>query len=95
MSLNLHEPTHVDEPQLAQGYADMFTRVVSDGETVIVRRGGADAALILPVEYLEVLQDALAMEDAKRIISRLDLPRLAKENPPPQAWFDGDEPKPF
>jgi len=37
--------------------------------------------------------------DDMRIIEemarQLDWDRLTRENPPPQSWFDGDEPKPF
>ena len=95
MPLQLQEPNHVDEPQQAQGYADMISGVAVKHQVVIVRRGGTDVAAIIPLEYLEALQDALAMEEAQRMLQRLDLPRLARENPPPQAWFDGDEPKPF
>jgi hypothetical protein len=34
-------------------------------------------------------------ERALEIARKLDWDRLVKENPPPQSWFDGDEPKPF
>ena len=40
-------------------------------------------------------RDALAREEAQRMLAAMDLARLAKENPPPQPWFDGEEPKPF
>ena len=39
--------------------------------------------------------EATAMEEAQRLLESMNLARMAKENPPPQAWFDGDEPKPF
>jgi PHD/YefM family antitoxin component YafN of YafNO toxin-antitoxin module len=93
MTLNLQEIRHVDEPQQAQGYADVITRVIADGEAVIVRRAGADAALIIPVEFLDLLQDAVAREKTLEIARTLDWDRLVKENPPPQSWFDGDEPQ--
>lgn len=95
MVLKLHEPSRVDEPHQAQGYADVISRVAAEHQAVIVRRDGTDVAAIVPLEYLEWLQDELAREEALAILRRLDLPRLAKENPPPQSWFDGDEPKPF
>ena len=85
----------MNEPREVQDYSDVLTRVAVEKQAVIVRRGGADVAVIIPLEYLEVLQDAVAMEEAQRMLKGLDLPRLAKENPPPQSWFDGDEPKPF
>jgi len=95
MTLNLQEPTHVDEPHEVQDYADVLTRVALERQAVVVRRDGADVAAIIPLEYLEVLNEALAMEEAQRMLKEMDLSRLAKENPPPQSWFDGDEPKPF
>jgi hypothetical protein len=35
------------------------------------------------------------MEEAQQRLKKLDLPKIAKENPPPQSWFDNDERKPF
>ncbi|MBI3823837.1 MAG: hypothetical protein HY289_14300 [Planctomycetes bacterium] len=95
MSLDLQAPTHVDEPNQAQGYADVISRVMTEKEAVIVRRDGADAAVIVPVEYFELLQEALAREEAERLTKTIDWKRLARTSPPPQSWFDGDEPKPF
>ncbi len=95
MSLVLQQPEKVDEPAEAKGYADVISRVAAEGQPVIVRREGTDLAAIVPLAYLEELLDKLAMDEAQRILKKLDLRRLAKENPPPQSWFDGDEPKPF
>jgi hypothetical protein len=95
MSLDLQEPTHVDEPQQAEGYADVISRVMKEHQLVVLRRGGADAALIVPVEYLELLQEAVARELAERLTKTIDWKGLAKSSPPPQSWFDCDEPKPF
>jgi PHD/YefM family antitoxin component YafN of YafNO toxin-antitoxin module len=95
MNLLLQQPEKVDEPAEAQGYADVISRVAAEGQPVIVRREGNDLAAIVPLAYLEELLDALAMEEGQRMLKKLDLPRIAKENPPPQSWFDGDEPKPF
>jgi antitoxin (DNA-binding transcriptional repressor) of toxin-antitoxin stability system len=85
----------VDEPAEAKGYADVLSRVASEGQPVILRREGNDLAAIVPLSLLEELRDALAMEEAQQKLRKLDLLRLAKENPPPQSWFDNDEPKPF
>ncbi len=95
MSLSLLTPSHVDEPQGAQDYADVLSRVAADGTPVIVRRGGADLAAVIPLEHLELLQDVLARQEAERLAARLDWDRLVKASPPPQSWFDRDEPKPF
>ena len=84
------ERSHIKEPQLIQEYAD----AVSQRKTVVVHRDGAEFAIV-PLEYLEMLEDAMAMAEAQRVSSQLDWDRLVKENPPPQEWFDRDEPKPF
>ena len=39
----LSEPDRIEEPQKAQEYWDMLSRVASTHQPVIVRRGGADA----------------------------------------------------
>jgi hypothetical protein len=95
MNTLLQQPEKVDEPAEAKGYADVISRVAAEGQPLIVRRDGNDLAAIVPLAFLEDLLDALAMEEAQRRLRKLDLPRIAKENPPPQSWFDGDEPKPF
>ncbi len=95
MNSLLQQPEKVDEPLEAKGYADVISRVAAEGQPVIVRREGHDLAAIVPLAFLEELLDKLAMEEAQRMLRKLDLPRIAKENPPPQSWFDGDEPKPF
>ena len=95
MTLQLQEPTHVDEPHEVQEYADVITCVAADCQPVVVRRGGADVAVVVPLEYFEFMQDALAREEAQRISGKLDWDRLVKANPPPREWFDRDEPKPF
>lgn len=95
MTLHLQEPAHVDEPQHAQEYADVMSRVATERQAVIVRREGADLAAIIPLEYLDLLLDTVARQEAQRIAGGLDFDRLAKTNRPPQAWFDNDDPKPF
>jgi hypothetical protein len=95
MPMRLQEPSHVDEPQQAKEYADVPSRVAADKQAVIVRRGGADLAAVVPLELLEFLQDAFAMEKAERMAAAMDLEQFVKDHPPPQIWFDRDEPKPF
>jgi hypothetical protein len=95
MTAQLQEPKRVDEPKDVGEYANVITRVASERRAVVLRREGADVAAIIPVDYLELLQDALAREQALALARKLDWDRLVKEYPPPQAWFDGDEPKPF
>jgi hypothetical protein len=45
----LEEPGRVDEPQAAQEYAAVLTRVVTAGRPVIVRRNGEDLAAVVPL----------------------------------------------
>ena len=95
MTTRLLEPGRVDEPKLAQEYADVLSRVASERQPIILRRGGEDLVAVIPLDYLELLQDVVARDAAEDIASRLDWDRAVKESPPPQTWFDGDEPKPF
>jgi len=89
------EPERVDEPQRIQEYAEILSRVVSQRQPVIVRRGGTDFAAVIALEHLELLQEFLAQQKAERIASEMDWTKLAKVSHPPQQWFEGDEPKPF
>ena len=91
----LAEPGRVDEPRAAQEYSEVLTQVGSEHRPVIVRRNGADLAAVIPLEHLELLQDLLARQEAERLAGQVDWDRLVKTSPPPQSWFDGDEPKPF
>lgn len=95
MTLPLLEPNHVDEPEHAREYAEVLSRVASEHQAVIVRRGGADLAAVVPLEYLELLQDMLTRKEAEQLAARLDWEPLLKASPPPQDWFDIEEPKPF
>jgi hypothetical protein len=95
MTLPLLEPNHVDEPEHAPEYAEVLSRVASEHQPVIVRRGGADLAAVVPLEYLEFLQDMLTRQEAEQLAARLDWEHLLKTSPPPQDWFNREEPKPF
>lgn len=93
--MHLQEPSHVDEPLDSQEYADVLSRVAADHKAVILQRGGTDLVAIIPMDFLDVLLDTLAMQEAERISGELDWDGLVKANSPPQAWFDRDEPKPY
>ncbi len=95
MTLPLLEPSHVDEPEHAREYAEVLSRVAADHQAVIVRRGGADLAAVVPLEYLELLRDVLTRQEAEQLAGRLDWENLLKTSPPSQEWFDSEEPKPF
>ena len=51
----LSEPDHVDEPQQVQEYWGLVSRVAATQHPVVVRRGGAAVAAVIPVAYLELL----------------------------------------
>ena len=89
------EPSHVDEPRLAEGYAEVLSQVATSHQPVIVRRAGEDLAAVVPLEYLEIWRDAMARHDAEQLASSVDWGRAAKSFPPAQDWFDSEEPKPF
>jgi PHD/YefM family antitoxin component YafN of YafNO toxin-antitoxin module len=91
----LAEPGRVDEPEAVQAYSQVLTQVASEHRPVIVRRNGADLAAVIPLEHLQLLQDLLARQEAERLAGQLDWDHLVKTSPPPQSWFDGEEPKPF
>lgn len=88
-------PGRIEEPQAAEQYADVLTRVAADRRPVIVRRGGEDLAAVVPLEYLELLQDLLACREAEQLAEHMDWDRLVQALPPPQNWFGGEEAKPF
>lgn len=95
MTLPALEPSHIDEPQFAQESAKVLSRVAAERHPIIVRRDGADLAAVIPLEYLEILQDVLARQEAEQLAGQLNWDQLVKTSPPPPEWFAGDEPKPF
>ena len=95
MTFPVLTPGHIDEPTAAQEYADVLSRVAADHRPVVVRRGGSDLAAVVPLEYLEMLQDLLARQEAERLAAQVNWDELVKTSPPAQTWLEGDEPKPF
>ena len=89
------EPGRVDEPRAAQEYSDVLTQVAAERRPVIVRRNGEDLAAVIPLEFLELVREVLAGQEAERLAAQIDWDRARKALRPPQEWFDGDEPKPF
>ena len=51
----LSEPDYVDEPQQVQEYRGLVSRMAATQHPVVVRRGGAAVAAVIPVAYLELL----------------------------------------
>jgi hypothetical protein len=91
----LSEPDLVDEPQEAQGYRSLVSRVAATQHPVIVRRGEMDVAAVIPVEYLKLLRELWAQQEAEERAAQIDWAKMAQDSPPPQQWLEGDEPKPF
>src|SRR4051794_15748173 len=91
----LSEPGRVDEPRAAQEYSDVLTQVATGRRPVIVCRNGEDLAAVIPLEHLELLREMLARQEAEQLAAQIDWDRAVKTPPPPQEWFDGEEPKPF
>lgn len=91
----LPEPGHVDEPQQAGDYAAVLSDVAARHQPVIVRRNGADLAAVVPLEHLELMREVLASQEAERLASQIDWPRVVAASPPAPRWLEGDEPKPF
>ena len=90
----LSEPDHVDEPQQVQDYWGLVSQVVATQHPIIVRRGGADVAAVIPVAYLELLRELLAQQEAEQRAGQIDWAQVAHVSPPPQQWFEGEEPNP-
>lgn len=86
---------HVDEPQRGEDYAEVLSRVAVENQPVIVRREGSDLAIVIPLQMLELIQEAMAWREADRRARSIDWQHLAKTSPPDPSWFEGDEPRPF
>jgi PHD/YefM family antitoxin component YafN of YafNO toxin-antitoxin module len=87
----LEEPLRVDEPSSSQEFSAALTRTATDHRPVIVRRDGEDLAVLIPLEYLDVLREALARQEAERLASQIDWDWAVKNLPPPQEWFNADD----
>ena len=81
MTLQLQNPPHVDEPLEAQQYADILGRVAADRQAVIVRRGGADLAAVVPLEFLELLQEMVARRTCRGTGPQARLAKIAQGIP--------------
>ncbi len=91
----LSEPDLVDEPQEVQDYRGLVSRVAATQHPVIVRRGGRDVAAVIPAEDLKLFRELLAQQEAEQRAAQIDWEKMAQDSPPPQQWFEGEEPKPF
>jgi prevent-host-death family protein len=86
----LAEPGRVDEPRAADDYAAVLSQVAAEQRPVIVRRNGEDLAVIISLEHLEILREALARHEVEQQAQHLKQPGQR----PPQWWFE-DTDNPF
>jgi PHD/YefM family antitoxin component YafN of YafNO toxin-antitoxin module len=91
----LQEAGRIDEPRAVEGYSEVLTRVASEGRPVILRRNGADLAAVIPLQYLELLQELLARDEVERLAAQMNWDHGRPASPPPQAWFDDERDNPF
>lgn len=89
------EPIHINESQLAAGYAEVLNQVASQQQPIIVRRNGENLAALVSIEHLELIRDSLARQEAERLAAALDWKLIVAQHKPPQHWFEDGEPKPF
>jgi hypothetical protein len=81
----LEEPSRVDEPQAAKGYADVLSLVVSGGKPMIVCRDGDDRAAVISIEHLELVREMLAQREVERVAAQIDWDRARRNSRPPQS----------
>jgi hypothetical protein len=91
----LEEPGRVDEPRVAQEYADVLSQVAAAGRPVIVRRNGEDLAAVIPLEHLQLVREILSHLEVERSATQIDWTRATKTLRPPQSWFDDEDDNPF
>src|SRR5829696_2693677 len=84
---------HIDEPHRVEDYAEVLSRVATEHQPVIVRREGSDLAAVVPLEMLDLIQEALAQQEAERLAKEIDWEQWVKTHPPDPSWFEGDEPR--
>lgn len=90
----IEELSRVDEPQAVEQFAKVLTEVAQGHRPVIVRRNGEDLAAVVPLEYLELIRDSLARQEAEKLAAQIDWQRAPQLHRPTQAWFE-DTDNPF
>jgi hypothetical protein len=77
----------------------LVSGTVIDGRVEIpedsLPEGSKVMVLTLEPRDLKLLQELLAHQEAEQLAAQIDWAKMAQESPPPQQWFEGDEPKPF
>ncbi len=85
----------IDEPQVADEYRAVLSRVAAARRPVIVRRSGHDLVAVVPLEHLEFISEGLAQRKVEEAASRIAWERVPDTLRPPQTWFDDEEDNPF
>ena len=85
----------IDEPQVADEYAAVFSQVATGHRAVIVRRNGQDLAAVVPLEHLELISEELARQDVEKKAACIAWDRVPGSLRPPQSWFDDENDNPF
>jgi hypothetical protein len=91
----LSEPVRVAEPQTVKGFSDLLTQAAVGSRPVIVCRNGQDVVAVVPPQWLDLLRELQGQQAAEELAARIDWGQARNTLRPPQAWFKGDEPKPF
>ena len=91
----LEEPGRVDEPQAAQGYSAVLTRVAVERRPLIVRRNGEDLAAVIPLEYLELVREVLRSRKSRNWARKLIGTRRAKLSAHPRSGSKATSQNPF
>jgi prevent-host-death family protein len=88
------EPITVEEPRRIEEYDEVLNRVAVEHQPVVVSQRGVAVAAVISLDHLQLLQDALARQEAEGLAAKIDWSHLENAEPP-ALWLEGDEPKPF
>ena len=67
---------------------------IGDGPLTVIDPHTQTAYVLVRKETYEELASA-SQADVERLAASIDWENARRTLPPPQQWFDGDEPKPF
>jgi hypothetical protein len=87
----LTDVARIDEPNIVGEYSNVLSKVAAEERPVIVRRNGADLAAVIPMHYLDLINESLARLEVEKLASSIDWKRVEKASGPPQEWFDETE----
>lgn len=99
----LEKQERVDEPENAEEYGKLITKLATERRLVIIRHKGKELAAFIPVDLLEKVRemwvelDQLREKwvDVERQAAQIDMDRVRRVPRPPQSWFDDTTDDPF